>query len=75
MANRLHIHLKSGHSYEMDVPDGFSLPTQITAMKAFGHFCNEVVYVPIESIDFVFVAPAGSETSPVNPITQGMTKQ
>lgn len=70
---RIHIHLHSGHVYESDVPEGFRLDMQIAAIKANGHFCDLSVFIPYESIDFVYMMSNGQ--APIaNPVS-GMTRQ
>jgi hypothetical protein len=73
MASRIHIHLRTGFIYESEVPDGFNFPIQIAAVKANGHYMDQTVFIPIESIDFAFLTTDG--TSPIiSPVT-GMTRQ
>jgi len=76
MTTRIHIHLRTGHIYESDVPDGFNFPIQIAAIKANGHYVDQTVFIPLESIDFAYMATDGE--APIhwaNPLATGMTRQ
>jgi hypothetical protein len=71
---RMRIHLRTGHIYECQVPDGFNFPIQIAAIKANGHYVDQSVFIPVDSIDFAYMTNDGQAPLILNPVA-GMTKQ
>ena len=75
MASRIHIHLRTGHIYETDVPDGFNFTIQMAAIKASGHYLDQTVFIPVGSIDFAYMSIGEAVPTFIHPIVSGMTRQ